>query len=108
QTITQYVALADGETEEIQIKLQVSQKELAGVIVRSGRRKFSRTYSEFVATINLKNLENPQVYNRITNALLKDQVAPTSNDALKNSPGLDKLWASTGRSSDGAGYFALR
>src|SRR5690606_32147680 len=108
QTITQYVALADDETEEIQIKLQVSQKELAEVIVRSGRRKFSRTSSEFVAKINLKNLENPQVYNSITNALLKDQVVTNFDDALKNSPGLDKLWTSTGRSSDGAGYFALR
>ena len=30
------------------------------------------------------------------------------DDALKNAPGVDKLWTSTGRTNDGAGYFAIR
>jgi iron complex outermembrane recepter protein len=108
ETITEKVSLADNETNILNIKLQLSQKELEAVTVMSGRRKFARQSSEYVARLNLKNLENPQVYNSITKELLQDQVVTNFDDALKNSPGLDKLWTATGRGSDGAGYFALR
>lgn len=70
--------------------------------------KFSRGQSVTVSKMPLKDIENPQVYNSISNLLLKEQIVTNFDDALKNAPGIDRLWESTGRGSDGAGYFSVR
>lgn len=62
----------------------------------------------YVSKMPLTNLENPQVYTSITKELLTEQINTNFNDALKNTSGLDKLWTSTGRPSDGAAYYSLR
>lgn len=69
---------------------------------------FGREKSNYVAKLPLKDIENPQVYNVISSELLKDQVVTSFDDALKNAPGIEKLWESTGRGGDGAGYYSLR
>lgn len=102
------VELGDKGASDITIFLESGISELAEVTVNSGRRKFYRSSSEQVARMPLKNLENPQVYNTITADLLKEQVITQFDDALKNAPGIDKLWTSTGRGGDGAAYFSLR
>src|SRR5690606_3805425 len=56
----------------------------------------------------LKNLENPQVYTIVSADLFKQQAITNFDDALKNVPGIYKLWESTGRGGDGASYYALR
>lgn len=56
----------------------------------------------------LKNIENSQVYNTITNQLLISQSVNTFKDALSNAAGITQLWSSTGRSGDGAGYYSSR
>lgn len=56
----------------------------------------------------LKDIENPQVYNVISKNILKEQVATTFNDALKNATGVSRLWESTGRGSDGAEFYTMR
>src|SRR5262245_32157245 len=48
QTVTEKVDLGDNETNIINIKLQLSQKELEDVIV-SSRKSFTRAYSDYVA-----------------------------------------------------------
>ncbi len=88
-----------------------SNSEQLDEIVISGNGKkntFARKETQQVSRLPLKNLENPQVYTTITSELLKEQVVTNIDDALKNSPGLTQLWASTGRGGDGAGYFSLR
>ncbi|EOR95185.1 Ferrichrome-iron receptor [Arcticibacter svalbardensis MN12-7] len=70
--------------------------------------KFNRGQSITVSKMPLKDIENPQVYNSISNILLKEQNVTNFDDALKNAPGIDKLWESTGRGGDGAGYFSIR
>ncbi|RXG18265.1 iron complex outermembrane receptor protein [Leeuwenhoekiella aestuarii] len=90
-------------------KLQQNQEQL-GVVSINGKRhnKFTREKSVSVSKMPLADIENPQVYNTITSSLLEEQIVTNFDDALKNAPGIDKLWESTGRGSDGAGYFALR
>lgn len=61
-----------------------------------------------VAKIPLKDLENPQVYNRVKRELLEEQNVTNFNDALKNATGITRLWESTGRGGDGAEYFSMR
>ncbi len=107
-TATKEVDIQDKENVTITITIETGITELAEVTVNSGRRKFYRTSSETVARMPLKNLENPQVYNTITSSLLQEQVITQFDDALKNAPGIDKLWTSTGRGGDGAAYFSLR
>lgn len=70
--------------------------------------RFNNKKSNYVARMPLSNLENAQSYSVISSELIKEQVITNFNDALKNAPGVDKLWTSTGRGGDGAGYFSLR
>lgn len=99
---------ADKEVKLPDIVLNETAKQLAEIEVRGEKNRFSKESSDFVAKLPLKNIENPQVYTTITSDLLQDQVVTNFNDALKNAPGLDKLWESTGRGGDGAGYYSLR
>jgi iron complex outermembrane recepter protein len=89
--------------------LQEESKNLEEVTVKHERKnKFTEIQSEYVAKLPLRNLENPQVYNTVTAELLKEQSVSNFDDALKNIPGMQKLWESTGRGGDGAGYYSMR
>lgn len=70
--------------------------------------KFSRRQTAYVSKLPLRDIENTQVYSTVTNALLESQVVTNLEDALINAAGIEKLWTSTGRGGDGAGYYALR
>jgi len=67
-----------------------------------------RKASEHIARLPIANLENPQAYNIVPKELLKEQVTVSFDDAVKNIPGLTRLWTATGRAGDGAGYYAMR
>ncbi|MFC0517270.1 TonB-dependent siderophore receptor [Mucilaginibacter angelicae] len=70
--------------------------------------KFKRTRSEDVAKMPLANLENPQVYNTVSSQLIQEQLAFSVDDALRNAPGLQKMWDATGRGGDGGAYYNSR
>lgn len=106
---SQQVTVSGGQTTEIAFTLNASNQQLKEVVVTGGKtNKFAVKESDFVSKMPLKNLENPQVYNVISKDLINEQVITNYDDALKNAPGIDKLWSSTGRAGDGAGYFSLR
>jgi len=103
------VTVTAGEELQQNFSLSETNARLNEVNIIEGRKnKFAARKSETVAKMPLRNLENPQVYTSIGKELLADQMVTNFNDALKNSPGLDKLWTSTGRGGDGAAYYALR
>ncbi|RIV31496.1 TonB-dependent receptor [Flagellimonas lutimaris] len=106
KTVTVYA----NQTTNVQTIVMVErQEQLNEVIVEANQvNKFTRKASVYVSKMPLKDIENPQVYNVISSELLQDQVITNFDGALKNAPGIDKLWESTGRGSDGAGYFSLR
>ena len=100
-----------GETTRLpEIKLQVNEERLQEVVLtgNGNANKFNREKSFYVSKLPLKNIENPQVYDNITSELLSEQIVTNFDDALKNSSGITKLWESTGRGGDGAGYYSLR
>lgn len=107
--VSQQATVLAGKTTSLDITLSASDQQLKEVVVTGGKtNKFAVKESEFVSKMPLKNLENPQVYTVISKELLTEQVITNYDDALKNAPGIDKLWSSTGRAGDGAGYFSLR
>jgi iron complex outermembrane receptor protein len=106
--LTETITLAAGENVTRNITLSENQQQLNEVVIEANTNKFARTTSEVVSKMPLKDIENPQVYNTISAEVLKQQVITNFDDALNNAPGLAKLWESTGRGGDGAGYFSLR
>jgi iron complex outermembrane receptor protein len=84
--------------------------EILNEVVINGERqnKFSRKKTAYVAKLPVKDIENTQVYSTVTNELLESQVVTNFEDALNNAVGIEKLWTSTGRGGDGAGYYSLR
>ncbi|WP_206513864.1 TonB-dependent receptor [Pseudoflavitalea rhizosphaerae] len=106
ETYQKEVTVKEKETINITIELQVSSKDLQEVIV-SGN-KMTRTSSDYVSKINLKNTENSQVYTTITGTLMKQQMAFSVDDVIHNSPGVQTMWQATGRGGDGGAYYNMR
>ncbi|RZJ63814.1 MAG: TonB-dependent siderophore receptor, partial [Flavobacterium sp.] len=106
--IEESITIEPGQRIVKNFTLKESQQELEEIIIKEEQSRFSRAKSQTVARMPLKNIENPQVYNTVTAELLREQVVSNFDDALKNVPGIDRLWESTGRGGDGAGYFSLR
>ncbi len=108
ETIEQKVNVEENITASLSFQLKLSGIQLQEVIVNGGVNKFAKKQNTTAARLPLKNLENPQSYSVVTKALLQEQVVTNFDDALKNAPGIDKLWSATGRGGDGAAYFSLR
>ena len=105
------ISVVGGETTVLPDIVLVGANESLKEILLTGSKNqnaFSRKESAYVARLPLEKIENPQVYDNITAELLKQQVVTNFDDALKNSSGITKLWESTGRGGDGAGYYSLR
>ncbi len=100
---------ANGMTTVSPFRLEATIQALDEVVVEADQASsYSTGSSEHVAKMPLKKIDNPQVYNAVPEALLKDQVTTDFEDVVQNVPGISKLWESTGRGSDGAGYYSLR
>ena len=100
------VEITAGNVTYIDFTMSERAQQLGEVVISSNRQNQE---SPYVSKIPLKNIENPQVYSTISTDLLKQQAITHFDDALRNVPGIHKLWESTGRAyGDGASYFALR
>lgn len=99
----------NSNTQNLIVTLYEGNEILNEVAIDTHRKnKFSRKKTAYVAKLPLKNIENAQVYSTVTNQLLVSQSVTNFEEALKNTTGVEKLWASTGRSGDGAGYYSIR
>ena len=107
ETIVQPVQVDGNKVTAVSIQLNISSKQLAEVVV-SGRKGFSVTSSDYVSKMALKSMENPQVYSSVSKTLLSEQLVFSVDDALRNAPGVQKMWDATGRSGDGGSYFNMR
>lgn len=100
------VVVEENQTTSVpELVLSLSNRQLAEVTIEAERDRKPGTY---VAKMPLRDIENPQVYSTVDAQVLKEQVVTNFDDALKNAPGVEKLWESTGRGGDGAGYYSLR
>jgi len=105
QTQKQSIEVKAGEVTHVDFVLDEDTKHLEEIVVSSGRLNQESIYA---AKMPLKNMENPQVYNAVSSDLLKAQAVTSYDDALRNVPGIQRLWESTGRGGDGASYYSLR
>ena len=109
QTAEQTIRLATGETATLDFTLSENTAQLQEIIVSGSRaNRFSRPSSDYVSKMPLKNLENPQVYNTIGKELLTEQLVFSVDDAIRNAPGVQKMWDATGRAGDGGSYYNSR
>jgi iron complex outermembrane receptor protein len=108
ETIVQQIQVDGNKITAVSIQLKISSKELREVVVTSGRKTFGISSSDHVSKMALKNMENPQVYSSISKTLLSEQLVFSVDDALRNAPGVQKMWDATGRSGDGGSYFNMR
>lgn len=104
------VEVAGGQTLTLpQFTVNSATNNLQEVSVSSNKvNKFKRSKSQDVAKMPLNNLENPQVYTTVSKELIQEQAVFSADDAIKNSPGITKLWTPTNRTGDGGSYFTLR
>lgn len=80
-------------------------RQLNEVIVETGK-----IMNRAAATANklpLSSLETPQIVHSISGVVLRKQNATTLEDAMKNAPGVTKLWDATSR-PDGGSFFVSR
>ncbi|UHG92006.1 TonB-dependent receptor [Spirosoma oryzicola] len=109
KTSEKEITLTASESATLDFMLAESTAQLQEVIVSTGRiNKFARTNSDYVSKMPLKNIENPQVYNTIGKELLTEQLVFTVDDAMRNAPGIQKMWEATGRAGDGGSYYSTR
>src|SRR5688572_5707211 len=93
----QTIEVVAGQTVELNFVLNETAQQLNEVIVEGSRQNvFSKSQSDYVAKVPLKNLENPQVYTTITKELLKQQLVYSVDDAVRNAPGVQRMWEATG------------
>lgn len=82
------ISVKADETTTMNFTISASSTDLNEVVVSGNKsNKFAEKQSDYVAKLPLKNLENPQVYNTVSNRLIKEQLNVTVLQALANIPG---------------------
>jgi iron complex outermembrane receptor protein len=99
------ITVVSGQTTKLDLVLKENAGELQEVTVSA--RNLNKE-NNIVGKMPLRNLENPQVYNSVSSELMKQQGITNYDDVMRNVPGITRTWESTGRTGDGAAYFALR
>lgn len=105
ETQIQVVEVISGTASKVEFTLKEDARKLEEVVISDRRLQQE---SPYVSKMPIKYIENPQVYNLVTSDLFKQQAITNFDDALKNVPGIHKMWESTGRAGDGSSYYALR
>lgn len=102
----QSVEVTEGQAAKVEMVLSESADQLEEIVISGAKPHLE---SQYVARMPLKYLENPQVYSAVSSDVLKQQAITNFDDALRNVPGIHKLWESTGRAyGDGASFYSLR
>jgi iron complex outermembrane receptor protein len=110
QGIEMPVTITGNQTTTVPVvTINTSMAQLDAVNISTNRtNRIIRKQSADVGKMPLNTLENAQVYTTISSELLKEQQVFSIDDALRNSPGIQRLWEATGRAGDGGGYYSLR
>ncbi len=101
-TQTATVTVHPGKATTVDFVLVEDEKFLQSVIVAGQANKRA---SATVSKMPLKNLENPQVYNTVGSALMKEQMLTNYHESLNNIPGAVTTTVSGG---NGGAYVQMR
>lgn len=102
---TESVTLTAGNNTQLNVAITYGARQLEEVVVET-----SKIMNRAAATANkipLSSLETPQIVHSISSVILRKQNAMTLEDAMKNAPGVAKLWDATSR-PDGGSIFVSR
>jgi iron complex outermembrane recepter protein len=109
ERMTKEVEVLPNTWAEIEFVLNEKATDLLEVVVSDIFSNRFYNDSNFAASkLPIRDIENPQVFQSIGKALLKEQVVTNFNDALRNATGVSRIWESTGRGGDGAEYYTMR
>lgn len=87
-TQKQQVHIEANKTSTVNLVLYEDATALQEVVVNGERKnRFANKETPFVARMPLRNLENPQVYQVVTQQLMKEQVSYTIAEAMRNAGG---------------------
>jgi iron complex outermembrane receptor protein len=90
----QNILVVAGKNLFLNLELDPSSGHLKEVTVASGKSSHRNQASAYAARLPLRNIENPQVINTVTNQLITEQAATDLNGIIKNIPGVVKGWSS--------------
>lgn len=83
------IKIIANQTEELNFTLTESGEQLNEVMVKASKpNKFAEKESENIARLPIKNLENPQVYQVVTQAIMKEQMLTSYAEAFQNVAGI--------------------
>ncbi|WP_316792172.1 TonB-dependent receptor [Pedobacter frigoris] len=103
------VTVKTGETVTANFSISYNSAELDVVNIRAGHtNKFVVKKTDASAKMPLGHLENPQNISVISGNLLAEQQIFKVDDALKNAPGIQKMWEAVGRAGIGGAIYNLR
>jgi len=89
------VEVNPNQSTEVNFILSESGQQLQEVIVSANRpNKFAEKESDYIARMPIKNLENPQVYNVVGQAIMKEQMITDYASATQNVAGMMPLYRS--------------
>jgi iron complex outermembrane receptor protein len=109
QSAEKTVTLTAGQSVTVDFSLVESAQQLREVVVSGSRvNRFARKQSDHAAKMPLTNLENPQVVAAVGKELLTEQLVFSVDEALRNAPGVQRMWEATGRAGDGGSYYNTR
>ncbi|MGY0037812.1 carboxypeptidase-like regulatory domain-containing protein [Pedobacter sp. NJ-S-72] len=109
KSVEKEIRVQAGEELNVDFVIVQSSSELKEINIKSNvTNKFATKKSEYVAKMQLTNLENPQVYTTVSKELISDQLIFSVDDATRNVPGLQKMWEATSRGGDGGAYYSSR
>lgn len=105
----QAIRVTNSDVSGINLTLDENSSQLDEIVISSTKtNRFNKKQSEFVAKTPLSKLENPQVYTTVSKELLTDQLIFNVDEAVRNVPGMQKMWEATGRGGDGGSYYNTR
>lgn len=102
---TQEITLAPGANMELNLSIKHVARQMEEVIIETG--KIMNKAGATANKLPLTDMETPQLVHSISSVILRKQNAMTIEDAMKNAPGVGKLWDATSL-PDGGSIFVSR
>lgn len=86
-TVTSEVIVKEDKNTVVDLTLNETSKQLNEVVVSAGKQhKFAEKESDYIARLPISNLENPQVYNIVTNAIIRERTVTNYAEIFYNTP----------------------
>ena len=96
----QKISVLANQTTSVSFIISTNSTDLNEINVNSNKtNKFAEKTSDYVGKLPLKNLENAQVYNTVSNKLMKEQLNVSVLQALANIPGAVPFTSARGETS---------